>query len=158
MGGFYFISGLFLGFTIFGFWLHRSRIAPSLKRREAKHAVLIFRYEREHLEAKFLDLASRTGKPRDVWWSECQWQHDVSFGRNVDTGIITAFVALNISCEPLPGGDMEEYAAVTHQKFASAIFHYEHGHWSTGGQALFNLSPEKVLERLDGQYAPLELD
>ncbi|MBI1310705.1 hypothetical protein GC176_05305 [bacterium] len=127
-----------------------------LQRKQAKQAFEQFRVQREQLEAKFFDLASRLGKPRDLRWLDCDWQSGVTFGRDVQTGMLTAFVAVNIRFEAVEGGDMEFVEAVGLLRDAAAVFHYQHGCWGTGGRALFNMNPADALNRLSDQYEPVE--
>ena len=114
-----------------------------------------FRLQREVLEAKFFDLAAASGKPRGLRWIDCDWLETVTFARDKQTGLLTAFVAVNISFEAIEGGDMEDVAAVSNIRDAAAVFHYQKGHWGTGGRALFNMNPNDALDRLQGQYEPL---
>lgn len=119
-----------------------------------------FRRQREMLEAKFFDLAAESGKPRGLRWLDCDWLEAVSFARDRQTGLLTAFVAVNIRFEAIEGGDMEDVAAVSNIRDAAAVFHYQGGHWGTGGRALFNMNPADALDRLQSQFesvsAPVE--
>jgi hypothetical protein len=133
------------------------RIAERMGKREVERAIRSFKIERELLEAKFFDLASRRGKPRGLRWLECDWQNSVSFGRDLESGLITAFVGVNIRFEAIEGGDMEEVEAVSMIRDAAALFHYQRGHWGTGGRALFNLNPADALTRLGNQFVPVQL-
>lgn len=127
-------------------------LAPRMQAREVRRAIEQFRVERERLEARFFDLASVAGKPRGLRWLDCDWQSDVTFARDVRTGLLTAFVAVNIRFEAVEGGDMEDVAAVGTVRDASAVFHYNRGVWGTGGRALFNMNPRDAVERLEGQF------
>lgn len=127
-------------------WLHR---------REATRALREFRLQREVLEAKFFDLAASLGKPRDLRWIECDWQGSVTFARERQTGLLTAFVAVNIRFEAVEGGDMEGIEAVGNIRDAAAVFHYQYGRWGTGGRALFNMNANDALVRLEGQFEPV---
>ena len=122
---------------------------------EASRALRVFRLERERLEAKFYDLASRLGKPRDLRWLDCDWQHGVTFARDVNSGLLTAFVAVNIRFEAVAGGDMEGVEAVGTVREAAAVFHYRRGRWGTGGRVLFNMNPQDALRRLGNQFVPV---
>jgi hypothetical protein len=116
----------------------------------------LFRREREQLEAQFFKRATARGKPRGLRWLECDWQDSIAFGRDVKTGILTAFVGVNIRFEAIEGGDMEEVEAVGLLRDASALFHFERRHWGTGGRALFNMNPADALVHLKGQIEPIE--
>jgi hypothetical protein len=133
--------------------------APGLARRQRRRiqsrAVSGFRIEREHLEARFFDLARGRGIPRDLRWVECEWLEQVTFGRSVEDGMLTAFVGVNIRFEAVEGGDMEDVEAVGLIRDAAALFHYQHGRWGTGGRAMFNMDPQTAIERLAGQYEPV---
>ncbi|MEX0704584.1 MAG: hypothetical protein WD069_20965 [Planctomycetales bacterium] len=131
----------------------RRRVQTAHNRR----AVQSFRLQREKLEAKFFDIASAIGKPRGLRWLDCDWQHAVTFGRDRETGLLTAFVAVNISFEAIEGGDMEDVAAVSTVRDAAALFHYRNGTWGTGGRALFNMSPGEALAKLENQYEPVRI-
>jgi hypothetical protein len=107
------------------------------------------------LEAKFFDVAAATGKPRGLRWVDCDWLDEVTYARDRQTGLLTAFVAVNIRFEAIEGGDMEDVAAVGNIRDAAAVFHYERGNWGTGGRALFNMSPIDAIKRLQGQFEPV---
>lgn len=125
------------------------------KKRRLGRAAESFRRRREYLEARFMDLARSLGKPRGVRWLECQWQPGALFARDRQSGLLTAFVGVHISFEAIEGGDMEDVAAVSSLRDATALFHYQHGQWGTGGRALFNMDPALALKRLEDQYDPL---
>src|ERR1700747_439524 len=99
--------------------------------READRGRRDFRMQREVLEARFFDLAAVSGKPRGLRWVDCDWLEKVTLARYRQTGLLTAFVAVNISFEAIAGGDMEDVAAVGNIRDAAAVFHYQKGHWGT---------------------------
>ena len=123
--------------------------------REVERATRLFRLQREQLEAKFFDLARTSGKPRGLRWLDCDWQDDVTFARDLHSGLLTAFVGVNIRFEAIQGGDMEDVEAVSTVRDAAAVFHYRHGVWGTGGRPLMNMNPEDALTRLEGQFEPV---
>ena len=129
----------------------------NLQGRTAQRAIALFRTQREQLEAKFFDLASRRGKPRGVRWVDCDWQDEVVFGRELESGMITAFAAVNIQFEAVEGEDMEEIEFVSALRDATAMFHFQGGQWGTGGRALFNMDPANALMRLNDQYESVEV-
>lgn len=132
-------------------------LLKSMQAREAKRAFELFRAQREQLEAKFFDIASRLGKPRGLRWLACDWQDEVCCGRDRKTGMLTAFVGVNLRFEAVEGGDMEDVEAVGSVRDAAALFHFQNGQWGTGGRALFNMNPAFALERLSDQYEIVEL-
>jgi hypothetical protein len=146
------ILGPAVAFALALIWGVRQPLRKRRRVREERVALQAFRVQREQLEAKFFDLASSLGKPRGLRWVGCDWQNSVSFGRDVNTGLLTAFVAVNIRFEAIEGGGMEEVEAVGTIRDAAAVFHYQRGRWGTGGKALFNMNPQDALARLQGQF------
>jgi hypothetical protein len=133
-------------------------LARRLRRRRVAEALRLFRLQREVLEAQFFRQASSLGKPRGLRWVECDWLDAVTFGRDVKSGMITAFVGVNIRFEAIEGGEMEGVEAVGAIREAAAMFHYQRGRWGTGGRALFNLNPSAARAHYQGQIEPIEVD
>jgi hypothetical protein len=128
---------------------------PAAKRwrsKESATSIRLFRLQRERLEAKFVQLAKSIGKPRGLRWIDCDWQDDVTFARERQTGLLTAFASINVRFEAIEGGDMEDVAAVGTVRDAVAVFHFQRGTWGTGGKALFNMNPREAIERLTSQF------
>jgi hypothetical protein len=117
-----------------------------------------FLQQREHLEAAFFAAAAASGKPRGLRWKDCEWENDVAFARERQTGRLTALVAVTISFEAIEGGEMEGVAAVGNLRSASAVFVFDTGRWRTTGRAIFNLSPAEAIEHLKGQYERLQVN
>lgn len=134
----------------------RRRIRSWWRRREARDAARSFKRHREVLEAKFFDLAAASGKPRGLRWIDIDWLDGLAFARDRQSGLLTAFVAVNIRFEAIPGGDMEDVVAVGNVRDGAAVFHFERGNWGTGGRALFNMNPEDALTRLTHQFESVE--
>lgn len=125
------------------------------RKRDLEFALKDFKLRREFLEAKFFDLASRSGKPRGLVWERCDWHPPVTFARDLETKLLTAFVSLDIYFSALEGGDMEDVEAVGDVRNGSAVFHYARRTWGTGGKVLFNMNPTEVVTRLEGQFTPV---
>lgn len=125
--------------------------------REMRHerARELFKLQRERLEAHFLQAAAATGKPRGLRWKDCQWENQVEFVRDRETGDLSALVGVTIQFEAIEGGDMEGVAAVGNLRHASAVFAFRNDHWLTAGKALFNMFPSEAVEKLDSQYERL---
>lgn len=129
-------------------------LAKWMKRREVAQAGREFKLQREGLEAKFFEMASQSGKPRGLRWVRCDWQPAFSLARETRTGLLTAFVSIELHFEAIEGSDMEDVAAVGTVRDACAVFHYQQGQWGTGGRALFNMNASDAVQRLAGQYVP----
>lgn len=148
-------GGVVLGLV--SLWRMRS-VGSRFAGDETAHALRRFKLRREMLEAKFFDLAAGQGKPRGLRWTRCDWKDEVRFARELQSQLLTAFVAVDIHFEAIPGEEMEELEAVDYFREASAVFHYQNGAWGTGGKALFNMSPEVAVSRLAGQFEPIEAE
>ncbi len=131
-------------------------LARWMKSREIRQARETFRLQRESLEARFFTLASQSGKPRGLRWTRCDWQPEVAWAREARSGLLTAFVSIELHFEAIEGGDMEDVAAVGTVRDACAVFHYQQGHWGTGGKALFNMNAGDAVSRLQGQFVSIE--
>lgn len=123
---------------------------------QAERARESFRLQRERLEAKFLDAARATGKPRGLSWKDGDFESTLTLARDRQTGRLVGFVPVTISFEAIEGGPMESVEAVGNLRNATAVFHFERGHWSTTGQAVFNLNPDEAIEHFRPQFEAVE--
>ena len=130
-------------------------LAARWKQSDGRRAIILFHRRREMLEARFFDMAQSLGKPRGLRWLDCDWFDNVTFARDKSTGLLTAFVGINVRFEAIEGGDMEDVAAVSTIRDAVAVFHFHQGSWGTGGKALFNMNPQDALEKLAAQFEPV---
>jgi len=144
------VVGLLAGFFVF------PRISRRIQRSDCSRAINRFGAQREQLEAKFIVLASSSNSPRGLRWKSCDWRSEVRFGRDRESGLLTAFVGIEVGFEAVAGGDMEGVEAVSTIREAVAVFHYSRGRWGSGGRALFNMNPESAVARLGTQIDPLE--
>ena len=64
------------------------------RRRQLDEARVLFQGMREQLEAKFLQRAALSGKPRGLRWADCEFEHDVAYARDRQTGQLCALVAV----------------------------------------------------------------
>src|SRR5207253_8873018 len=83
------------------------------------------------LEAEFRRAAAASGKPRGLYWRECQWDDTVEFVRERRSGQIAALVSVTIRFEAVEGSDMEDLPAVGNLRNASAGFFFHRGQWDT---------------------------
>jgi len=138
-------------------WLFRAPLRRSLQLKEAALAQAAFDAQRDVLSQRFLEVASRSGKPRGLRWIAVEMGDQVRYARDRQTGLLTAFVGVNIRFEAIPGGDMEGVAAVGNIRDGAALFHFERGGWGTGGKTLFNVGPDEALGRFQAQFEPLPI-
>ena len=132
-------------------WGRKPRLSvPEIQKR--------FLQQREHLEAAFFAAACASGKPRGLRWKDCEWEDEVAFARERQTGRLAALVAVTIAFEAIEGGEMEGVAAVGNLRNASAVFFFDAGRWRTTGRAIFNLNPGEAIEHFKGQYERLQVN
>lgn len=117
-----------------------------LRANELVRARSLFHKQREHLEAKFFQLAAASGKPRGLAWTNIDFDDDVTYARQRDTGELSSLVGVTISFEAIEGGGMEHVEAVSNLRAATAVFIFRQGKWATDGRALFNLNPTEAVE------------
>jgi hypothetical protein len=122
--------------------------------REARleHARELFRLQRERMEAKFLDAAAATGKPRGLKWIDCEFESKLDLVRDMASGQLLGLVPVTIKFEAVEGGPMEGVEAVGNLRYATAVFVYERGHWVTHGRALFNMHPDEAIRHFGAQF------
>jgi hypothetical protein len=117
-----------------------------------------FHRQREQLEAKFIDRAAASGKPRGLMWTNVAFDDDVIYVRDRRNRSLPrslkALVAIEVSFEAVEGGGMEEVEAVSNVRAATAEFLYDGVRWCTAGRVYFNLAPSAAVKYLS---ADLEL-
>lgn len=120
-------------------------------RREARFARARqeFKLQRERLEAKFFALASSSGKPRGLRWTDCEFDNLVTYARDRKSGELSAFVGVTVSFEAIEGGLMEGVEAVGNLRAATAVFQYRGKGWDTQGRVMFNLNPSEAIAYYD---------
>jgi len=133
-------------------WRPVSAVLRDIRTERARE---LFHLQRERLEAKFFDLAARTGKPRGLRWVDADWNDAVRFVRERRTGAMAALVGITVRFEAVPGGGMEDNPNVSNLRDATAVFNYLRGQWVTEGRALFNMSPDGAIDRYHEQYEPV---
>ena len=142
-----------VGGLLAAYWLGRTRPRRRAARRAVEYgrARRDFHHQREQLEAKFLDLASNSGKPRGLAWTGCDFDDGVVYARDRRSGELCAFVGVTISFAAVEGGGMEEVEAVGNLRAATAVFRLGPTRWSTDGRAIFNLNPVQAVAHFQDQ-------
>jgi hypothetical protein len=141
-----------VGVAIGVFIVWRSR-AGSAAEPALQSARQLFHLRREMLEARFLTLASQSGKPRGLTWADCDFEDEVSFARDRQSRQLRALVGVTIRFEAIEGGDMEGNPNVDKLRAATAVFLFENGQWMTEGRAIFNLNPEEAIRHFQLETA-----
>jgi hypothetical protein len=124
---------------------------------QAERAIELFALQRERLEAKFMDLAAATGKPRGLRWKDGEFENPVQFARDRATGQLAALVGVTIQFEAIQGSDMEGWPSVGHLRNATAVFFFSRGHWHPSEKPLFNMNPDEALNHFKAQYERVEM-
>lgn len=130
-------------------WRPLKRLGRDIQMERARELFLL---QRERLEAKFVQTAAASGKPRGLSWKSCDFGREVAFARERRTGHMAALVGVTIRFEAVAGGDMEGVAAVHNLREASAVFYLHRGHWETVGKAIFNMNPTEAVAHFHNQY------
>ena len=133
------------GATLALIYAWKQRRAPTVEA-SLESARDLFHLRREMLEARFMTLAAGSGKPRGLTWTDCDFDHRVSFARDRHTRQLRALVAVTIRFEAVEGGDMEDNPNVGNLRAATAVFRFDEGHWMTDGRAIFNLNPQEAIK------------
>ena len=123
--------------------LRAARAAEKLARAQRD-----FHRQRELLEARFIERASATGKPRGLRWTDVDFDDDVIYARDRRTRRLKALVAIEVSFEAIEGGGMEEVEAVSNVRAATAEFLHDGTRWMTEGRVFFNLAPSATVKYL----------
>ena len=126
-------------------------IKPIRERRQADRLARScrdFHRQREQLEAKFIQRAAATGKPRGLRWLEVDFDDDVFYARDRRNGCLKALVAIEVAFEAIEGGGMEEVEAVSNIRAATAEFLHDGNRWVTEGRVYFNLLPDAAVKYL----------
>lgn len=110
-----------------------------------------FHRQREPLEAKFIERAAASGKPRGLRWIDVDFDDDVVYARDRRKGMLKALVAIEVSFEAIEGGGMEEVAPETvgRVRAATAEFFHDGARWQTEGRVYFNLAPTATVKYLE---------
>lgn len=104
-----------------------------------------FHFQRERLEACFFQLASESGKPRGLRWVDCDFDDDVAYALDRQSGVLTALVGMTIRFEAIEGGEMEDVEAVSNLRAATSVFIFKRGVWTTQARTIFNLNPTEAI-------------
>lgn len=111
----------------------RKKTSPAAGLTRAKQR---FHIQREHLEARFLQMASDRANPGVPRWDDCAFDDDVAYVRNRSSGELSALVAVTLAFEDC---DDDPQAG-------TAVFRFDHDHWKTDGRAILNLNPVEAIQ------------
>ena len=72
------------------------------RQRQLDEARLLFHRMREQLEAKFLQRRPSAANRAGLRWADCEFENDVAYARDRQSGQLSAFVAVTIKFEADP--------------------------------------------------------
>lgn len=107
-----------------------------------------FHRQREMLEARFIERAAASGRPRGLHWADVDFDDDVLYARDRRSRRLKALVAIEVSFEAVEGGGMEHVEAVSNVRAATAEFLHDGNRWTTDGRVFFNLAPSATVQYL----------
>jgi len=99
---------------------------------------LLFRQQREWLEARFLTALGKVDSVERLRWESARWNDQVHWARDNQTRRLIALV--EIQFEPDPFADSET-------DHATALFEYRKGRWFADGKRLDATSPIEAFRR-----------
>lgn len=123
--------------------IRAARVAERLARAQRD-----FHRQRERLEAKFIERAAASGKPRGLRWADVDFDDDVIYARDRRRGQLKALVAIEVRFEAIEGGGMEDVEGVPRVRAATAEFLHDGDRWGTAGRVYFNLAPAATVKYL----------
>lgn len=129
-----------LEFFVFRF-LRRLLPPSAASQADPQKMLRSFSDHRQDLRNDFFDAAARSGKPRGLRWTSCDWLDTYVMVRDPESQMLTLFCGVNVGFEAVEGGDMEGVDAVSTIRDGSAVFHAQNGRWGTGGRVVFNMDP-----------------
>jgi len=148
------VAGIAVGLALTVFVVRPYRAARRAERLALQQRD--FRRQREQLEAKFIDQAAASGKPRGLRWSDVSFEDEVFYARDRRTQGLKALVAIEVSFEAIEGGGMEEVEAVSNVRAATAEFLHDGNRWHTDGRVFFNLAPKGLVRYLHADLESVE--
>ena len=104
-----------------------------------------FHWQRERLEAKFIRLASSKAGPNAPAWDDCEFDDDVAYVKNRNTGELSAFVGLTVSVSAYEDATFDGQGPIGDLRVGTAVFRLDDTHWETDGRAILSLTPAEAI-------------
>lgn len=125
---------------MFGKWFVRYRLG----RLDRK-----FADSQETLQRAWFETAAASGRPRGLEWQQSRWLPERALLREKQTGEYWMLNGVSLQFAAIPGGGMEDVAAVSQLKEGCAVFVWSGSAWRPTGRTLFNLDPAAAAKHLD---------
>ena len=133
-------------------WKPLRRLGGAIQIERAQESFVL---QRERIQARFIDAAAATGKPRGLRWKDCAFETEFEFARERESRQLLALVPVTIEFEAVEGSDMEGLPAVGNLRNATAVFYFDGGQWRTVGKTVFNMNPSEAILHFHSQYEPV---
>jgi len=131
----------------------------SFRESRFSHARRQFHRQREYLEARFLHLATASGRASRLRWEECEFADDVTYARDRHSRKLCAFVAVTMAydtgADMMNNGGLMGGGSTTDLRSATAVFHLAHGRWNTYGRTVFDLNPTEAVIHFKDHFVML---
>ena len=115
-----------------------------------------FHVQRERLEAKFIQLASAHTRLNGPNWADCDFDDDVAYVRNRNTGELSAFVAVTVAMEGLADSPTGVGDLIGSLRTGTAVFRFDGDHWETEGRAILSLTPAEAIRHYQNDLEVVE--
>jgi hypothetical protein len=130
-------------------WVVRTVVRTRRERRRAviADAIADFHLQREHLEARFLELAAGRGQPAGWAWRDGEFEDDFVLACKRGSGSLRALVQATVFLEKAVHSPAEAGRGETKVQLATAVFVLNGDRWTTEGRTVLDLDPEETIER-----------
>ncbi len=123
-------------------WLLHTRLV------RVERAYLDFRLRRESLEARFLNILGKLDPFERLSWENAQWQDDVVWARDRQSGRLLALVGVHFENDPIL--DLPDHPP----RRSTVLFEHHRGTWRCEGRHLDEIYPQEAFLR-HHQFEPL---
>lgn len=145
----WFIWGVVLPTCLVAAWLIvRKPLRQVVEELNLDQARLLFRQQREWLEARFLNAMGKADPIERLRWEDANWHDEVHWARDNQTRRLLALVEIHF--DPDPEDDAEEGPA----RHATALFEYRRGRWIADGKRIDATRPIDAMVR-HGRFEPV---
>jgi hypothetical protein len=143
------IWGVVLPTCLIAAWLIvRRPLRQVVEELHVDQARLLFRQQREWLEARFLKAMGKADPIERLRWEDANWHDEVLWARDNQTRRLLALVEIHF--DPDPDDDVPDSTAM----HATALFEYRRGRWVADGKRLDATRPVEAMVR-HGRFEPV---
>ena len=144
------IWGVVLPSCLVAAWLIvRKPLRQVVEELHVDQARLLFRQQREWLEARFLKAMGKVDPIERLRWEDANWHDEVIWARDNQTRRLLALVEIHF--DPAPD---DEDAPESTAQHATALFEYRRGRWIADGKRLDATRPVDAMVR-HGRFEPV---